>query len=501
MRVVFLSFQENTDIVGVKYLHAYMTSKGHESTILLVPRSTPANVAASLDYVARRQPDVCCFSAMTYEFPAAISFARALKARVPGCPIVFGGIHATADPESCLAVADVVVRGEGEETLLALLESLDKRGLDGIVDVHGIVYKRGDRVMQTAVRGPIHDLDGLPDPRHLPDAMYVAHGGAVRPVSEPAIYRRYARYRGAVLSIVSSRGCPYSCRYCCNSLFKSLYGRSAIRKRSPDSVVDEIAREVRDHGSFLYVNFLDDCFMAHTSTWTARFAERYAREIGIPFCASTTPKHVERGKLLMLREAGLRWVFMGLQSGSNRINRDVYGRNVTSEEFLEAAQTVAELDLCPWYDVILDNPYEVESDRLQTIDTLLRAPRPFQLQLFSLDYFPGTELRRRALADNLSIPALGSKIYTKPEGTLMNHLVRMSATLPRKLVRLAVHVRRSLLGRAFVAACYRLALLLEPFSYVWLVYRSNDRRALRTLSVIRMFYMTAIRKLVLRKLG
>ena len=501
MRVTLVSFQENSDVIGVKYLHAYITSKGYDSSILLIPNLRPNNIRAAIDYIIKCELDVLCFSAMSYEFQRAKDFANALKNRFDGCPVIFGGIHATADPESCLTVSDIVVRGEGEETLLELLQVLDGSEPDNIAQVDGIVFKRGDQVIYTSVRQPIQALDTLPYPRHLPESMYVTHRENIHSVKEPNMYKRYARYEGTFLSIVSSRGCPFSCHYCCNSVLKSLYGKNNMRSRAPEYVIDEIVQEVRDFGNILYVNFQDDCFMMHPMKWIANFSEQYSRKIGIPFAARATPKDINREKWVLLKKAGLRWVFMGLQTGSDRINREVYGRRITSEEFLRTANIISEQKLSPWYDVILDNPYETEIDHLQTIDILLRTPRPFQLDLFSLDYFIGTELRRRAIEDNIPIPELGTKSYTKPEPKMINRYIRMSATLPPKLVCLLVHIRRTIPGKVVGISFYGLSLLLEPFIYLWLVHRSNDFRVLRTIKVIKAFYLTMIKKVFLRKQG
>ena len=94
-------------------------------------------------------------------------------------------------------------------------------------------------------------------------------------------------------------------------------------------------------------------------------------------------------------------IMMGLQSGSDRVNKEVYNRPITSETFLNAARLVKSLGVDAYYDIILDNPYETEEDVLKTLDVILRAPKPFQLQLFSLCLYQGTQLHERAKKDGL----------------------------------------------------------------------------------------------------
>lgn len=505
MKVLLISCQENADILGVKYLHAYISSKGHESTILLVPHAGNANVQAILKYIQSVNPGIIGFSAMTYEISRVRELAIECRKLVPRCPIVIGGVHATSDYASCLEFSDIVVRGEGEETLAELLTALENAsGLlspGAIEHIAGIAYIKDNKVVLTPVRQPCHDVDSLPVPRHRPDKMLVVHEGSLHSLKERSVFRKFARYQGTFLSILASRGCPFSCSYCCNSMYKSLYGGTTIRKRSAGSVIQEITGELREFKGILYVNFADDCFLMNSLEWLSEFSERYTKEIGIPFIIRTTPKHVTAQKLSILKSAGLRWVFMGLQTGSDRINEEVYHRRVTAQEFLAAAKVISDFNLSAWYDVILDNPYETEEDSLKTVAILLQTPRPFQLDLFSLDFFPGTELRQRALREKLPIPAPGEKSYTRPDPVMINRIIRMSATLPPGLVRLLIYFRRTFLGKVLGWGFYGIALMGEPIVYLRLIHKSNDYKLSRTLCVAKAFAATAISKLYLRHQG
>ena len=506
MKVALVSCQENADILGVKCLHAHLLRSGHESTVLLVPSRGERSVRAAVDFLARLAPGVVGFSAMTYELAAVRELAAACRRRLPRSLFVMGGIHATADPGSCLDVVDVVARGEGEETLVGLLAALAEAGTreafapETFAAVPGLAFRRGEETVLAPPRPPVRDLDALPAPRHLPARMFVVHDGEARSFAEPALFRRYARYRGTFLSVLASRGCPFSCSYCANSTYRALYGATPMRSRSAAGVVREIEEEVAAHPGLLYVNFADDCFLMNSPAWLAAFAAAYGARVGLPFIVRTTPRHVTAEKLATLRRAGLRWVFMGLQSGSDRVNREIYERRVTAREFLDAAHAVAGAGLAAWYDVILDNPYESEAESRETIDLLLRTPRPFQLDLFSLDFFPGTRLRERALREGLPLPAPGAKSYTRPEPRVINRLVRMSATLPPRVVRALVPLRGPA-GRIAVAAAYAVALALEPFLYLRMIRLSMDGSVPRTLRVARAFAATAVAKLYLRRLG
>jgi len=138
---------------------------------------------------------------------------------------------------------------------------------------------------------------------------------------------------------------------------------------------------------------------------------------------------------------------------------------------------------------------------LMTIDVLLRTPRPYQLDLFSLDYFPGTELFDQVRKDGLAVAALGEKSYTQPEPIMINRYIRMSATLPRWLVRCLLRLRASAAGRLLGMAGYGLCLAIEPFIYLWLILKSCDFKITTSARTIAASYQTAIRKLILRRQG
>jgi anaerobic magnesium-protoporphyrin IX monomethyl ester cyclase len=363
------------------------------------------------------------------------------------------------------------------------------------------VFKDSEKIEMTPIRKLIKDLDSLPYSGHLPESLYVANQGRSEPIRKSGIYKKYARYQGSFLSAVSSRGCPFSCNYCCNSVYRALYGADILRNRSPEKVVDEIFKEVQYFKNILYVNFQDDCFMMHTKEWISTFCNLYSQKVKIPFIVRTTPRHIIKEKLVLLKEAALRWVFMGVQTGSDRINKEIYGRNVTSKEYLEKAGWVSELGLCPWYDVILDNPYETEEDHLETIDVLLKTSKPFQLDIFLLDFFLETRLRQKALDDKIPLPEVGSKSYTEPEPTMINRYLRMSTTLPRRIIRFLVKHRNSAFAKLIRLLLFPISIFLELFIYIWLIYKSNDFKLYRSLKVVDAFYLTAFKKLILRYQG
>lgn len=475
--VAILSFQNSTDIIGAKYVHAYLLAHGIASHLILVPVSSSSADDAVVAFLLERHIRVVGVSIMTPESPRAFSCASKIKAVMPEVLLVFGGIHATIDSKDCLQHGDATVLGEGEIAFLHIVKRV-ARGED-IAGSPGTCIKRNGQFVESPPSPLIDVLDTLPFPRHLPSEMYVVHHGTVRPM-DLLLFSEYASYGGRFLNVTTTRGCPFACTYCCNSTYRKLYPRWTIRSRSVSNVIEELVREKAAHPGLITVNIQDDCFLANSREWMADFAERYKSQVGIPFILRTTPAHIRRDVLALLKQAGLVWIMMGLQSGSNRVSRDVYRRPVTRSQFLEATRIIHEVGINAVYDVILDNPYETESDIIETLEAVLSIPRPFQFQIFSLRFFKGTELQQRLVRDGIS--ATDPRVnYLAFAPTVLNRLIKMAAVYPPIVVRwLTVH-RHGFLCRVVIRIMSLVSdVALTPFSYLRLTHKAYESKIATT---------------------
>jgi radical SAM superfamily enzyme YgiQ (UPF0313 family) len=144
------------------------------------------------------------------------------------------------------------------------------------------------------------------------------------------------------------------------------------------------------------IDFIDEVF-AWNKKWTEEFRSKYKARINLPFHCAQHPEMVDREKLSMLKDAGLERVEVGIQSGSERVRKEVFKRPIPDRILLSVAQMISELDLVPVYDLIVDNPFETEDDLRQGLSFILELPRPFHLRMYPLTYFPNTPLTMEAL--------------------------------------------------------------------------------------------------------
>jgi len=481
MKTLLISLLPTTENFGVKYLHSYVLQQGHQSAVLFIPQHDPAVIPPLKGFIDSFHPDLIGCGLMSYEAPFAAYLGREIKEHAPRIPLMAGGIHPTVAPAECLEYADMVSVGESEDTVLEVIHHLqDGRSLQ---EIQNLSFKDGQTVRQNPLRPLIADLDRLPFPGHFPEHSHVYHKGKILPM-DVKLFRKYTRYDGKAYNVISSRGCPFSCSYCCNSFLSKLYGTKSIRRRSPQNVIAELRSAVEAFPDIILVNIHDDCFLAHHEEWHREFVKDYKKWIDRPFIVRSTPLHLTEEKIRMLKEAGLAWVTMGLQSGSERINREVYCRHVSNKKFLDATALAKKYGVSGYYDVILDNPFEEEEDVISTLNVLKQIPKPFQLQLFTLTFYKGTDLygmMRQKMGDGTDLPIQN---YFSYRPSFLNKLVRISPLIPSALVDYFIRTRKEPLARLALSLLHVfIVTLIEPFSYFYLMLKGFNRRLLLTLRI------------------
>jgi anaerobic magnesium-protoporphyrin IX monomethyl ester cyclase len=502
MRVLLVSVQRDLDTPGLKALHGLLTRRGHQSRLLYLPDPHLLSGNGSDDllrFVAESDPGLIGFSFMSVEYARAADVATRLKGAFPSIPIVSGGIHPTLAPETCLSFSDYACVGEGEETLIELANALEQKR--DVTRISNLCYRTGDCIRRNPLRPRITDLDVYALAYHIPPDSYIGTGKRIAPL-DTASFRRHARYAGRTYSTLATRGCPFSCSYCCNNRLASLYQTRGVRRRSVASLIQELIQVTTDHPWIEWINFQDDCFLGCSEAWIQDFCREYRRKVNRSFIARCIPIYVQPERIRMLKEAGLAWISLGLQSGSDRTCRDVYRRNSLHDEFLRAARVINEHKVAAFYDVIVDNPLETDDDRLETVRTFMNTPKPFYPQIFSLTLYPGTGLHERIGAER---PAMKdeylSKDYLAYQRTALNGLIRLSAFLDRRLMEMMVglHQRRpgSLAFKAaFLLASMLTLLLVEPIAYWRVIRRAEHKSAWDTLRTLPSYCREGLKRYV-----
>lgn len=486
--VLLISLQEDLDVIGLRSLHYQLLKNGFASHMLFVPDFSRAAMSSAVcSLVDKLSPSFIGISLMSVEYERAKQITHVLKTHRPSVPVLWGGIHPTIAPETCLDHADFVCIGEGERFIVEFADATAS-GTNPEA-LRNLCFRNNGQVIRNSLHPLIADLSELPSGDHVPRSSFVLHKGAVTSMNIKT-FRKYARYSGITYSVMSSRGCPFSCTYCCNNALATIYGSRKVRFRSITAVIDDLKEAVSQYPFIEYINFQDDCFLARTDEEMERFCHLYAVEIRRPFIARCIPTFITKQKIESLQSAGLAWISLGLQSGSDHACREIYGRRSDKRDFLAAAKAVKDQNLAALYDVILDNPFETDEDRMETVLTLMETPKPFYTQFFSLSFYPGTELRRRAIEEGLiEGNEYLSEDYFLCGNTTMNNLIRLATFIPSAWMRflLALYRRKStsLWFRLNVAVARIFAIAFaEPLTSLTVIKLSQKNKLGATIRVL-----------------
>ncbi len=504
MKLLLLSVQSNAYLTGLKYLAANAIANGHETKILHLPGYFDDTLhPEAVAFMKEFNPDLIGMSLMSIEYYPTLNFTRLLKEKFD-IPVVWGGVHAVIKPDDCLEHADYVCCGEGERAIVLLLEHLRDKGREATPDIPNIWTNQKGEFLKCPSSLPEIELDSLPIQEYLPSYFFVLHEDKIHNYSEdPKLFRKHALYGGTCHMMITTRGCPFNCGYCANSYLSKVYGRK-IRKRSVENCMQEL-KEVKKDPFVLYINFEDDCFFAHSVEWIKEFCEQYKKHINLPFMVRVIPTLLDREKLALLDKAAMSWMIMGVQSGSDHVNNEIYGREIKFESVRKAAEILTEHRVVPYYEMITDNPYETEHDTMETINSMASLKKPYTISLAHLTFFPGTPLTERAINDGIADPdAYLHRYMVDIDKTYFNKLLSMTPYIPRPVVTFLnrKEADRNIIHRFCMSTLHFIVKrTAEPVIYLYLIMRSLDYKIIWTLRTIQGNWRSAVSKFLSNYLG
>ena len=358
--------------LGLLYIGACLEKAGHLLDFIDIDIDS-FNEEKLIRYINETNQDMIVFGSTKVTINEVLKLSSLIK-NTTNKPIIVGGIHATVAGKELTKDRniDFVIKGEGEQTVVELVKVLENG--HRFSEVKGIYYKNKGKVVFTGDRALIENLDNITFPaRHL--------------LKHPFDYIPPDALRIPVATIMTSRGCPAGCTYCCTKL---IFTRR-MRFRSIKNVVDEIEDAIENHG-FKEIHIMDDCFTVSKKRVFEFRDEIKKRGIKTTFLLPNGVRadQVDEDILKVLKDLGVLSLGFGVESGNQRI-LDNIKKGIKLDRIREAFKLSKKYGFETWGFFMIGLPGENKKTVKDTIDFAKELDPDFAKFLI-LKPFPGTEV-------------------------------------------------------------------------------------------------------------
>lgn len=336
--------------------------------------------------ILEMEPKCVSFYSLWPQYHTAIFTARRLKACRPELTVVFGGPQPTATAQKSMEVieaVDYICAGEGENTVVPFFTALLRNGGRGLEDVPG-VYRRGNGcVVGNALDVPLRDLNDLP---RWDERLYLAAHSAPEPGRTREDYW---------MPLDVGRGCPFHCTFCATSRFWS----RTYRLKSPQRIVEDMEYFMEKFQIHSF-SFAHDAFTVNKKLVTQVCDQIIEKGMRVTWKCTTRVDCVDEELIIKMKQAGLRMIELGVETGSPRMQQ-VIGKNLDVSRVREVVRMVRSHGLRVILLFMYGFPEETEDDLRQTVDLV------FDMLDSGVDYVnmsychfcPGTPMTRQYFDD------------------------------------------------------------------------------------------------------
>jgi len=367
--------------MGLAYIAAMLKKCGHLVSIMDMD-AEHVSLGSFSQFVKSSMFDMVGVTVTTPTLSSSLELARAVKESYPASKVVFGGMHPSVMPRETITYKEVdfVVKGEGEITLIELLNALANG--NNIKDVNGILFKEDNGIIETPSRDLIEDLDTIPFP--------------ARDLFKNSSYTYPDSLYSKTAPIITSRGCPGRCTYCNAS---SIFGRK-FRARSSANIVDEIELLIKDHG-IKEIHIWDDNFVTNKERVYEIRDEIKKRGVSVKFAFPNGIRadYLDIDILSALKDMGTYSIAIGVESGSQEVLNKAR-KGIRLDKVAEVFTLAKEIGLETWAFFMFGLPGEDPGKAIETINFAKRL-NPDIAKFHILKPYPGTEVYNFMVFENL----------------------------------------------------------------------------------------------------
>jgi len=374
---------------GISYISSVLKAHGHQTQLLVLGSNQwKESIKIVRTSIEKFAPRLVCFTAVYSQYAFIEKISRFIKSHWPDRFLLIGGVHATLNPQEVIdGPFDALCIGEGEYPALELCRQLENLYVPKAIANLWIKSPDGS-IEKNKPRDFLQDIDTLP----FPD----------RQMWKPWMKEQI----GNELAVLLGRGCPYNCTYCSNHALRKITQGKYVRMRSPENILQEVA--------FLHKNYLNnkEIFfevesIALDKTWMLELCSQlayfnstihHALSYGCNFRIS--PQSVDEDLFTAMKKANFHKINIGLESGSERIRREVLKRNYSNDDFLNVVSLARKYGLKIYVFNMIGLPGESLNDHKETV-LLNRRCQPEGHFTGIFFPYPGTQLYNTCIQQRL----------------------------------------------------------------------------------------------------
>lgn len=377
--MLFIEFNIDSTIginQGLISLSSVLKANDVDVDLLLISDfvDTPFNLDHIKEHILKTKPDIIGISLIETQLKFVKLFCEDAKNYFNG-KIICGGPYASMAPDDTINMkgVDVVCIGEGEEALVSLLSDINK------TDINNLWFKCGGSIIKNKLK-PFRDIKNLPPPDY-----------------ELYNLNTLIPLKNNQLEVMAGRGCMYKCTYCINTPYIDRYKKDCsglktkeyVRFLDVDTTINNI-KQLKNRYNFKELAFIDDSFLTYHN-FLDEFCYKYKKEIGLPFVCNANPLSLTDDKAKKLKDAGCDTIRFGIESGNERIRREILCRPMNNGVIINVFNITKRYNIKTSSYNMIGLPTETKEEVLDTLK-LNAIIRPNFIKLMTFYPFKNTPI-------------------------------------------------------------------------------------------------------------